>query len=125
MENWLAIALGGALGAVSRYGLSTQVYNWLGRDLPWGTLIVNLLGSFLMGLLAILLTTRFYVEEPLRNGLLIGFLGALTTYSTFAMDKLLLLQQGEYLKAGAYMLLSLLVCLFAVILGAWLAKQCV
>jgi CrcB protein len=123
MANWLAIALGGGLGAVSRYALSLRIYAWLGRDFPWGTLGVNLLGSFLMGFLAILLTSRLQVEEPLRNGLLIGYLGALTTYSTFAMDKLQLLQQGAYLKAGSYMLASTLVCLAAVIFGTWLAKQ--
>ena len=123
MANWLAIALGGALGAVTRYALSLRIYAWLGRDYPWGTMGVNLIGSFLMGFLAILLTSRLQVESPLRNGLLVGYLGALTTYSTFAMDKLQLLQQGAYVKAGSYMLVSMLACLAAIILGTWLAKQ--
>lgn len=123
MANLIAIALGGALGALSRYGLSTKMYAWLGRDFPWGTLSVNVLGSFLMGLLAILFTSRLPVDESIRNGILVGYLGALTTYSTFAMDKLQLLQQGEYLKAGGYMLASTVVCLVAVIAGVWFAKQ--
>ena len=76
-----------------------------------------------MGFLVILMTSRLPLEEPLRNGLLVGFLGALTTYSTFAMDKLQLLQQGAYLKAGSYMLASMLACLTAIIFGTWLAKQ--
>ncbi len=123
MANWFAIGLGGALGALSRYALSLRIYAWLGRDFPWGTLGVNVLGSFLMGFLVILMTSRLPLEEPLRNGLLVGFLGALTTYSTFAMDKLQLLQQGAYLKAGSYMLASMLACLTAIIFGTWLAKQ--
>ena len=102
MANWIAIALGGAAGAVSRYALSVWIYAWLGKDYPWGTLSVNVLGSFFLGFLAVLLTTRLQLEEPLRNGLLIGYLGALTTYSTFALDKWQLLQQGDYLKAISY-----------------------
>ncbi len=123
MANWLAIALGGALGALSRYILSLRVYAWLGRDFPWGTLSVNLSGSFLMGFLVVVLTSRWPVAESLRNGVLVGYLGALTTYSTFALDKLQLLQQGEYLKAGSYMLLSFASCLLAVLAGVWLARQ--
>lgn len=123
MANFIAIALGGALGALSRYLLSLKMYTWLGRDFPWGTLTVNVLGSFLMGLLAIFFTSRMPVDDSIRNGVLIGYLGALTTYSTFAMDKLQLLQQGEYIKAGSYMLASTIVCLLAVIAGVFLAKQ--
>lgn len=123
MENWYAIALGGAFGAVSRFYLSGRIYSWFGRDFPWGTLTVNLLGSFLMGFLAILLVQKLDISEAWRNGILVGFLGALTTFSTFSMDKLILLQQGQALKAGLYMLASVLVCLVAVFLGSALARQ--
>ena len=123
MANWLAIAFGGALGAITRYALTIHIHTWLGKDYPWGTIGVNLIGSFLMGFLAILLTSRLQIESSLHNGLLVGYLGALTTYSTFAMDKLELLQQGAYMKAGSYVLVSILACLAAIIWGNWLAKQ--
>lgn len=125
MLNVLAIALGGALGAVSRYAMSQGIHAWLGKEFPWGTASVNLLGSFLMGFLLVWFTLKVGVAEPIRNALLIGFLGAFTTYSTFAADKLSLIQNGEWLKMGSYFLLTALGALLAVMLGAWVAKQCI
>ena len=95
MLQILAIAGGGALGAVARFGVSTSVYRWLGRDFPWGTLAVNGLGSFAMGLLFVLLLERALLAPELRAAVLIGFLGSFTTFSTFSLETLTLVEQGE------------------------------
>jgi len=115
MSIYLAIALGGSLGAVSRYWMASSTYQWLGLGFPYGTLAVNLLGSLAMGFLWVLLLHRFQVSEELRYGLLVGFLGSFTTFSTFALDVLHLTGSDEVLKAILYVVLSVLLC----ILGAW------
>ena len=115
MSIYLAIAVGGSLGAVSRYWVSDTTYHWLGQNFPYGTLMVNLLGSLVMRFLWVLLLHRFEVSEELRQGLLIGFLGSFTTFSAFALDVLHLTMGDEILKAILYILLSVLLC----ILGAW------
>jgi CrcB protein len=115
MSIYIAIAVGGSLGAVSRYWVSTSTYQWLGLGFPYGTLTVNLLGSLVMGFLSVLLVHRFNVSDEIRIGLLAGFLGSFTTFSTFAMDTLQLAGNEAMMKAIAYILLSVLLC----ILGAW------
>ena len=115
MSIYVAIAVGGSLGAVSRYWMSTTTYQWLGVGFPYGTLAVNLLGSLTMGFLSVLLVHRFQVSEEVRIGLLAGFLGSFTTFSTFAIDALQLGSNQSVLKAVLYILLSVLLC----ILGAW------
>jgi len=115
MSIYIAIAVGGSLGAVSRYWVSGTTYQWFGQDFPYGTLAVNLLGSMVMGFLSVLLVHRFHVSEEVRIGLLAGFLGSFTTFSTFAMDTLHLAGNEALVKAGIYILLSVLFC----ILGAW------
>jgi CrcB protein len=115
MSIYIAIAAGGSLGAVSRYWMSASTYQWLGQGFPYGTLMVNLLGSLLMGFLSVLLVHRFQVSEEVRIGLLGGFLGSFTTFSTFAMDTLQLAENDAIPKAIIYILLSGLLC----ILGAW------
>ena len=115
MSIYFAIAAGGSLGAVSRYWMSASTYQWLGQGFPYGTLMVNLLGSLVMGFLSVLLVHRFHVSEEIRIGLLAGFLGSFTTFSTFAMDTLQLASNDAMLKAIIYILFSVLLC----ILGAW------
>ncbi len=115
MSIYIAIAAGGSLGAVSRYWMSASTYQWLGQGFPYGTLMVNLLGSLVMGFLSVLLVHRFQVSEEIRMGLLVGFLGSFTTFSTFAMDTLQLAGNDAILKAIVYILFSVLLC----ILGAW------
>jgi len=113
MFQILVIAGGGALGAVARFGLSNGVYRWLGRDFPWGTLVVNALGSFLMGLLFVLLLERSLFGPEVRAAVLVGFLGAFTTFSTFSIETLSLVEQGEPLRALLNIAASVLICLLA------------
>jgi CrcB protein len=115
MSIYVAIAVGGSLGAVSRYWMSTSTYQWLGFGFPYGTLAVNLLGSLTMGFLSELLVDRFHVSDEIRIGLLAGFLGSFTTFSTFAIDVLQLGTNQSAVKAIFYILLSVLLC----VLGAW------
>ncbi len=115
MSIYVAIAVGGSLGAVSRYWMSTSTYQWLGFGFPYGTLAVNLLGSIAMGFLAELLGDRIEVSEEIRLGLLAGFLGSFTTFSTFSIDVLQLGIDQSVFKAILYIMLSVLLC----ILGAW------
>ena len=92
MAQLLAIALGGSLGAVTRFLAANSVSGWLGREFPHGTLFVNVFGSFLMGLLSELLLLRFAVAAEYQAAVLVGFLGAFTTFSTFALETLRLYQ---------------------------------
>ena len=115
MSIYLAIAAGGSLGAMARYWLSGATYQWLGQQFPYGTLAVNLVGSLAMGFLSVLLVHRFSVSDEIRIGLLAGFLGSFTTFSTFAMDSLHLAGNGAMLKACGYIAASVLLC----VAGAW------
>lgn len=119
----VAIAAGGAIGAALRHSVSSQVYHWMGRDFPYGTLTVNTLGSFLIGFLGILLVERFQVSVEVKVFLLVGILGAFTTFSTFSLDALVLIQKGQNLKALGYMLGSVLICVVSCWLGFLAAKQ--
>ncbi|QKI89515.1 fluoride efflux transporter CrcB [Thiomicrorhabdus xiamenensis] len=115
--SWWAIAAGGALGAVARFAVSHQVYVWFGRDFAWGTLAVNVAGSFAMGLLAVLLIDKWSLSNEWRSFILVGFLGAFTTFSTFSYETMQYIQVGEMTKAVANMALSLILTLSAVWLG--------
>ncbi len=116
MSIYLAIALGGSLGAVCRYWVSTSTYNWLGNAFPFGTLMVNISGSFLMGFLVILLSEKINLPQEVKFALLVGFLGSYTTFSTFALDALYGLQNGAVMKVAAYMLISVV----GSVLGVWM-----
>jgi CrcB protein len=115
MSIYFAIALGGSLGAVSRYWVSTSTYTWLGSNFPYGTLMVNLTGSLVVGFLTVVLVQRFDVSDQVRLGLIVGFLGSFTTFSAFSMDTIHWIENGAVLKALAYVLVSVIAC----VLGAW------
>jgi len=117
IKTLLFIAAGGAFGAVSRYGASLGVYAMLGRAFPYGTLFVNVAGSFLMGLLSIILIERFNLGPEWRAAILVGFLGSFTTFSTFSIETLNLFEQGDMSRALLNMFVSLALCLLAVLFG--------
>jgi CrcB protein len=120
----LAVALGSALGGVARYGLSGLVARSVGETFPWGTLVVNVLGSFLIGFVATLTGPdgRVLVSPVTRQFWMPGIFGGFTTFSAFSLQTLNLAQEGEWARAGAYMGLSLVLCLLAVWLGALVAS---
>ena len=118
----VAITLGGAFGAVMRYWLSSAVYLWLGRDFPYGTLSVNVLGSFVIGIGFFLLTERLVLGAEARAFILVGFLGAFTTFSTFSLETLILMQQGLMFKALLNIIASVFLCLLATWGGMALAR---
>ncbi len=123
MKNLLFVAMGGALGAVLRYGISSGIYSWFGRSFPYGTLAVNVIGSFFIGLLSILLVEKFVVTHELRLALVVGVLGALTTFSTFSWDTLDLMQQGLMQRAFLNVLLNVVLCISVAWLGAQWARS--
>lgn len=116
MNNYLWIAAGGATGALFRYAASHWVHSLLGRDFPWGTLVVNVSGSLAMGFLYFQLSERTDADALWRAGLLIGFLGAFTTFSSFSIETVSLIETGENLRAAANILFSVALCLG----GCWL-----
>ena len=123
MLQILSIAGGGALGALGRFWMSTGVYRLVGRDFPWGTLAVNVLGSFLMGLLLVLFIERLAVGPEVRAAALVGFLGAFTTFSTFSVETLVLIEDGYLARAFLNMWVSVLVCLLACWAGFALGRS--
>lgn len=110
------VALGGALGALARYGISGWVYDRMGETFPWGTLVVNVLGCLALGAVVRWLQVSA-VSPEMRPFLTIGLLGAFTTFSTFSFETVALLQDGQWTKAGVYLGASVLVGLAAVIAG--------
>ncbi len=123
MQQLLAIAGGGALGAIFRFGLSNSVHRLLGRDFPYGTLVVNTVGSLLMGLCFVLLVERMAVSAEWRSAILVGLLGAFTTFSTFSFETLALFNAGAPIKALVNTMMSVMLCLLATWLGMTLGRQ--
>jgi len=121
--GWFAIAMGGALGATARFAMSHQVYQWFGREFAWGTLSVNVLGSFIMGLIAVLLVDKLALSTEWRAFVMVGFLGAFTTFSTFSYETMQYIQVGEINKAFINIAVSVVTCLVAVWIGMLAARQ--
>ena len=125
IKTLLFIAIGGAFGAVMRFLSQATVYELVGKTFPYGTLFVNVTGSFLMGLLSIFLVEKFNLSAEWHLAILVGVLGSFTTFSTFSIETLVLFEQGDVFKAMTNILLSIVLCIFAVWVGAYLAKQLV
>lgn len=114
MIGW--VALGGAVGAAARYGLTGWVHGWAGSELPWGTFLVNAGGSFLLGV-AIRHLEFVVVAPELRAAITVGFLGAFTTFSTYSYETVALLQERAWVRAAAYAFGSLGVGVLFVVAG--------
>jgi len=123
MVNIFLIGIGGFIGAVARYGMAVWVGQRWGRSFPLGTFIINVSGSFLIGLLMTLLTERFLVNPQWRLFMVVGFLGAYTTFSTFEYETGTLLKDGEWLIAGMNVVFSVVVGFAALKLGEVIAKS--
>ena len=125
MQHILVIGAGGAIGAILRYVVGQSVQTWTGRGFPWGTLSVNVLGSLLIGVLTVLLLEKWSDNPELRAFLLIGILGAFTTFSTFSMETVNLLMAQQFAKAMINVLASVSVCVMATWLGLYVTRQLV
>ena len=120
--HWFAIALGGALGAMARHGVSTLVFDASSEKFPYATLSVNVLGSFIMGVLFVVIVEKGLLPSEMRSVLMVGFLGAFTTFSTFSLDALGLWQNGHLFLALIYALGTVFLCLAAILMAVWLTR---
>ena len=123
MATILAIAVGGGIGSVARYLFTLWCERLLGEDFPYGIFLANIIGSFAIGICFVILLERAALPEIARSLLMVGFLGGFTTFSTFSLQTIGMLQAGRWLEAGVYIFGSVLLS----ILGAWagivLARQ--
>lgn len=113
MYMTLSVALGGAIGAVGRYWISAFVFKSVGGTFPWGTLAVNVLGCAILGVLIQLMALAWSPSEPVRAALTVGLLGALTTFSAFSLEVVLMIERGDWVNAALYILLSVVLCIGA------------
>jgi CrcB protein len=118
----LAIALGGALGALARHSLSSTIYELTGPGFPWGIFAVNILGGLMMGLIVELSALKLSLTPETRAFLTTGVLGGFTTFSTFSLDSALLIQRGAYASAAGYMIGSVTLSVLALFGGLWLIR---
>lgn len=120
---YLWIAVGSALGGMARFWFSGVAARLVGETFPWGTIFVNVLGSFIIGFVATLTGPdgRIFADTLTRQFLMLGILGGYTTFSSFSLQSLTLLQDGEWLLAGANIAVSVIACLVAVWMGYALA----
>src|ERR1700761_3668678 len=125
MERYLLVALGGAIGTVGRYWLSGVVAQVVGETFPWGTLLINVTGSFVIGFFGALTGPdgRIFASANTRQFVMTGICGGYTTFSSFSLQTLNLANDGQMLYAGAYIVLSVALCLIGVWLGVVLASM--
>jgi CrcB protein len=125
MERYLLVALGGAIGTVARYWLSGAVAQLVGETFPWGTLLINVTGSFVIGFFAAFTGPdgRVFVGATGRQFVMTGICGGYTTFSAFSLQTLNLLNDGKYAYAAGYIVASVVLCLLAVWIGAVLASM--
>lgn len=126
MHPYLWIAVGGALGSMARYWCTGVAARMLGETFPWGTLFINIFGSLLIGFFVALTSPeggRYIVDPNIRAFVTVGICGGFTTFSAFSLQTLVLMQEGEWLHAGGYVMGSVALCLVAVWVGYLLATQ--
>ncbi len=122
MKVIIAIAAGGALGALARHFVSGQITHWLGTGFPWGILAANVAGSFAMGILVEAMALVWSPSQELRAFLTVGFLGAFTTFSTFSLEVALLYERGQALLAALYIAASVLLAVGGLFAGLALVR---
>jgi CrcB protein len=122
MRQLLAVAAGGAVGAVTRWLMASGIQRMTGGAFPWGTFAVNALGSFLLGFLFVWLIERSSASELMRLALTVGFLGAFTTFSTYSLESIRLLQEGAFTLAFGNIVGQVILCLMLTWLGVQLAR---
>ncbi len=118
----VAVAVGGGCGSVARFLVAREMERWLGNFLPYGTLIVNVLGSLALGWLATVFLARPEINIALRLGIAVGFLGAFTTFSTFSLESVQLMLNGAVWRAALNVAVNTVVCLSMCYLGMQLAR---
>jgi fluoride exporter len=117
MHTYLSIAVGGALGSMARYATGIYVGRWLGTEFPWGTLLINVIGSFLIGVFAESFALRWDATQATRVFLVVGICGGYTTFSTFSLDLVTLINHGQALAAGVYIVASVMLGLLGLYAG--------
>ncbi len=122
MKMIVAIAAGGAVGAVARHFIAMQVGNWFGHGFPWGILFVNVLGSFVLGVLVETFALAWSPSQEIRALLVVGVLGAFTTFSTFSMNIILLYERGQIASAAFYTGASVVLAVLALFGGMHLMR---
>ena len=122
MSAYLMVALGGALGAMGRFSISKYFSQYNQGFLPWATFSINLIGCFFIGLLFVILAERTNVLEAYRPLLVVGFLGAFTTFSTFSLEIVVLLNQQAWISAFSYLFLSCFCGVLATLFGIFVAR---
>ena len=122
MTRLILICLGGAVGTGARYVLGGLVVRWLGADFPYGTLLINVLGSFLIGLIQQVGLSTLLIPDTLRLVLTIGVMGGFTTYSSFSYETLKLAETGSWVGASLYVGLTTALCLVCCALGLSLGR---
>jgi CrcB protein len=117
--TYVLVAIGGALGSIARYGCSRAVALSYGETFPWGTLVVNIVGSFIIGFVGAISgpDSRLIVSPNVRNFIMVGFCGGYTTFSSFSLQTLQLIQNGDAAEAFGNVLLSVAACMAAVTIG--------
>lgn len=123
MKHLLLVATGGAIGASLRYLTGIAALRWFGANFPWGTLMVNVVGSFAMGVLAEFIVRKLGASNESRLLLMTGLLGGYTTFSAFSLDAILLIERGAYSAATGYILANVLGSILALLLGLMLARS--
>jgi CrcB protein len=122
MTALILVGAGGFIGAISRYMLDSRITAWTGGSFPWGTLVVNVSGSFAIGVLFALIVERAAMSADLRAPLLIGFLGAYTTFSTLTLESWRMIEDGSWLLAAANLGGSVAIGMFAIVAGIALGR---
>ena len=123
MWNYVAVALGGALGCCARLGVNQLVHERYGQAFPYATLLINVSGCLIMGFLFFFTLEQLSMSPTLRLGLITGVLGGFTTFSAFGIETLLLMEDGKLGYAALYVGLSVVLGIAAVFAGAWLARS--